>query len=44
MEALGLVTWWPWLRRVAAVGSRAQAGAILPEAGSGSGGPERPGS
>lgn len=23
MEALGLVTWWPWLRRVAAVGSPA---------------------
>lgn len=26
MEALGLVTWWPWLRRVAAVGSQAQRG------------------
>lgn len=35
MEALGLVTWWPWLRRVATVGSRARAGAILAEAGSG---------
>lgn len=31
MEALGLVTWRPWLRPVVAVGSGAVAGAILPK-------------
>ena len=36
MEAIGLVTWCPWLRPVAAVGSGAQAGAMLPKAASGS--------
>lgn len=34
MEAIGLVTWCPWLRPVAAVGSGAPAGAILLKAAS----------
>lgn len=32
MEAIGLVTWCPWLRPEAAAGSVAQTGAILPKA------------
>lgn len=40
MEAMGLVTWRPWLRPVVAVGSGALPGAILPRASGVGGGLE----